>query len=424
MGNLLKGEKAKVRDMTPREYKGLRRETSRQIANLFQGRGDQYEGSLAAPMTSYEAGILNELGTGAPTQLAQDAGQTLQNHMVGRVNPFAYASETEGAALGNLMQQAFDGPTGSAADAEALRQATLQGQYLSPESNPFLRGAIETATRPLVEQFGDEAINRARRFGAAGHTIGPQGSSPFEVAEARAQTGLANALGDISSRIVYPNYAAERGRQMGAIDQAEQAASNIFARGLGAADVAAGQQDRLAGAGEGAAERSLAATEGARALDRTQLENTLGILQAQALPRLIEEHGIERGIAEFNRQQNTILQALGLSGQLSSPTVVQQPGRPGVAGDLIGAAGLIGAAAVSDIRLKRNIKHAGHDGRFNLYTWDWNEVADEVGVSWQPTMGVIAQEVMITRPDAVSVAEGTGLLMVDYEKLYASTETV
>jgi hypothetical protein len=68
----------------------------------------------------------------------------------------------------------------------------------------------------------------------------------------------------------------------------------------------------------------------------------------------------------------------------------------------------------SDIRLKENIKPLGKINGVNIYSWDWNEKGRELG-GGQPTVGVIAQEVVKTRPDAVRLEKG--YYVVDYNKV-------
>ncbi len=70
---------------------------------------------------------------------------------------------------------------------------------------------------------------------------------------------------------------------------------------------------------------------------------------------------------------------------------------------------------MSDARLKENITYLGEDRGHNVYSWDWNDTARSMGVD-DPTVGVIAQEVMETTPEAVSVHE-SGYYMVDYGSL-------
>ena len=77
----------------------------------------------------------------------------------------------------------------------------------------------------------------------------------------------------------------------------------------------------------------------------------------------------------------------------------------------------------SDAGLKDNLKPVAKVNGFQLYTWEWNEWAKEVGVDDQPTLGVVAQEVRETRPEAV-VEHPDGYLMVDYGKLPELSRTV
>lgn len=70
----------------------------------------------------------------------------------------------------------------------------------------------------------------------------------------------------------------------------------------------------------------------------------------------------------------------------------------------------------SDERLKDDIKFYEELNGINFYTWTWNEEAKRIGADKYPAFGVIAQEVMKTRPDAVD--EGPyGYLQVNYGKL-------
>jgi len=69
--------------------------------------------------------------------------------------------------------------------------------------------------------------------------------------------------------------------------------------------------------------------------------------------------------------------------------------------------------AISDARLKQNIKHVDQINGVNLYTWDWK---DDAPVTSPMNYGVIAQEVAKTHPEAVEIGEH-GYMMVDYSKL-------
>jgi len=111
--------------------------------------------------------------------------------------------------------------------------------------------------------------------------------------------------------------------------------------------------------------------------------------------------------------RNQLLQGLfGMltqSGQNPPPTVIN------VGGGTTGGTGGITWPGPSDIRLKENITQIGTSNGFNIYSWNWNKKGIELGADKYPTVGVIAQEVIKTRPDAVITENG--YLKVDYEKL-------
>ena len=71
---------------------------------------------------------------------------------------------------------------------------------------------------------------------------------------------------------------------------------------------------------------------------------------------------------------------------------------------------------MSDIRLKENIEFSHKEGKYNVYTWKWNEEAIKLGAGDLPTYGVLAQEVKVQTPKAVTT-HGSGYLMVNYGAL-------
>lgn len=76
--------------------------------------------------------------------------------------------------------------------------------------------------------------------------------------------------------------------------------------------------------------------------------------------------------------------------------------------------GLLAGAIFSDKRLKENIKKIGVEKGFNIYSWTWNKLAESLGLRGNG-FGVIAQEVMKTRPDAV--INDNGYYKVYYQML-------
>jgi hypothetical protein len=74
--------------------------------------------------------------------------------------------------------------------------------------------------------------------------------------------------------------------------------------------------------------------------------------------------------------------------------------------------------AMSDIRLKANIRHLRDVEGLGVYRWDWNEAANALGLHGTSD-GFLAHQVYDLVPDAVHVTLETGepLLMLDYAKL-------
>lgn len=159
----------------------------------------------------------------------------------------------------------------------SLIDQTLQGDFLNAQ-NPFLQSYIQASQRENLRGL-EETLTRALpgRFTQGGQFVQPGGSSPFDRAAAIATEGVANANADIASNIGFGAYEAERQRQNEA--------------------VALGQQD---------------------------VELGIQNLQAQALPRLIQEQGIERGTQIFQQNIQALLAVLQIATGAAAPTPAQK----------------------------------------------------------------------------------------------------
>jgi hypothetical protein len=139
---------------------------------------------------------------------------------------------------------------------------------------------------------------------------------------------------------------------------------------------------------------------------------------------------LQQGQGMFQNQMMSPLNQLGAylsalqGGQMGQGTTTgtYQPGLFDYLGmgSNLGSAYLMGPKG-SDIRLKENIEPFMTLNGVKLYTWDWNEKAHDIGVDDQPAIGVIADELMQTHPDAVSAGED-GYLRVDYTRVPELTE--
>jgi hypothetical protein len=147
-----------------------------------------------------------------------------------------------------------------------LLTATQGGAFLD-QGNPFLQAAIQAAQRPTLQGLS-ETLTRdlPGRFTQAGQFTQPKGSSAFDRSAAIATRGAADAMGDIATKMSFQGYEAERGRQQQSIQLGQQ-----------------------------------------------EVDTMIKNLQAQGLPRLIEDLGIERGLQEFQSRVGSLLQALQIA---------------------------------------------------------------------------------------------------------------
>lgn len=204
----------------------------------------------------------------------------------------------EQALLGTLSP----GGNTLTAEAQAYLKNVMGGAYLPGGSNqnPFLEAAIKAAQRPTLQGL-EQTLTRdlPGRFTAAGHFIQPQGSSPFDRAAAIATRGAAQALSDIATNISSQAYTTERGLQQGAVGLSQQ-----------------------------------------------EVQNTISSLQASALPRLIEQYGVDKGLEQFNTRIETILKALAVASGLPLVSVANQTTASGTSsgGIIPGLTGAFSAA--------------------------------------------------------------------------------
>lgn len=191
-----------------------------------------------------------------------------------------------GANEQSMLDKLMANANGTAPDSyavSALKQFIDRGLNGNAAiDNPMLQSYIEAAQRPTLEGL-TETLTRdlPGRFTSAGQFIQPQGSSAFDRAAAIATRGAANANADIATNISY--------------NQVNDSQN----RGLDAAKSLPG-------------------------VNSTEVDTMIKNLQAQALPRLIQEQGIERGMALFKDRVNALMQTLGITAGVTQPTIAQE----------------------------------------------------------------------------------------------------
>jgi hypothetical protein len=146
-----------------------------------------------------------------------------------------------------------------------------------------------------------------------------------------------------------------------------------------------------------------------------------GYMQLGGLQQATEQARLDALYDQFLRQQQDPYQRLGaytgtLSGipVMGSTTTSQKPG-------IFDYLTLGATVASSDRRLKKNIQHIDTIDGVKFYTWEWNEIADQIGVSGDRNVGVIAQELEAIYPELV-IEGSDGYLRVNYGGLAAKLQ--
>ncbi len=278
--------------------------------------------------------------------------------------------------------QAFD-PRGAINTIAGQSAPTLLGADINAYQNPF-------NTQVIDQSLSD--LDRARQMALGGDqdraiSAGAFGGSRSGILEAETNRAFADQAARTSSGL----------RQAG-FNQAQRAAESDIGREMDNRRFQAGLQSGLLG-------------------DQYQTLGLLGNMGSQQ--QNLGQAGLNAGYNEFLRGLDYGPRQLGLLSQGASAmpqNVTQTSQKDTGAGDILGSAAQIAALfAMSDERLKDNIKLIGNEKGYNIYTWTWNKIAKKLGVN-SPTKGVIAQEVMKTNPDAVALHD-SGYYMVNYGAL-------
>lgn len=112
-------------------------------------------------------------------------------------------------------------------------------------------------------------------YDSVGNLVG--GSSPFARAAAIATRGVADAIGDIATKIGYQGYSDERGRQDAAIKASQE-----------------------------------------------EVQTTINNFAVQGLQRTIQQYGVDKGLEMFQQQMAGILDALKVAAGVTQPTIGQE----------------------------------------------------------------------------------------------------
>ena len=287
--------------------------------------GNPFQGLLQGSMSGV-GGLLGQGAANGVLPAAQDAWASLASGRSGFVDPGLAQAGRQGL-YGYAAGDNFGGAAPARSDAQGLLSDTLRGRFAGGE-NPYLGGMIESATRPMLENFQRSVVPAIQ---SAASAAGRYGSGAMSDALAQAGTDLTRQIGDVGSQLGFQSHAMERGLQNAGIGTALQdylgqqglqmqgldriqsgaqadtgnrlaAASGIAGlRGqdLSALSQGAGLAGQLFGQGAG---QTLAASQAA-----------LGALASQGALQQSANQGVLSGYLQGSGQQ---LQGLGLLGTL------------------------------------------------------------------------------------------------------------
>jgi len=126
-----------------------------------------------------------------------------------------FTPEQQAAQQATTFRSLEGSPLLGSAQQENLK--TTGGQYLDPNTNPWLAKTYEQAARDVTKTFGTvTAPMITKEAGAAG----AWGGAREGVAKGTALSGFSQNLADLATKIYAPAYETERGRQQAAVAQA------------------------------------------------------------------------------------------------------------------------------------------------------------------------------------------------------------
>ena len=318
--------------------------------------------------------------SGIQPQLTQAAGDTQNLYNQGLLKQQYYPNSTV-AQFAPQQQQAIDMTTQRATNGSPVNTAnqqqvtdTLNGKYLDPSSNPYLQDTYNQAAKG-VEGTVNSAFGQGGRYGSGLN-----------------QYALGQNLNNLATDIYGGAYQSGRTNQLQASALAPQAANTDYT------DIGA-----LANAG--------AQVQGQSQANLSDLVNRFNFNQQQPSQNVANYVGLLNGAGgnygssttSSPYYQNNTANALGMG--LGGLGALSSIGSLTSGSGLLSASSMPGLASMfsflSDMRIKENIREIGHENGFPLYEFSYKHDAAHTRY-----IGVMAQDVIKTRPEAVVMDKG------------------
>jgi len=322
-------------------------------------------------------------------------------------------------------------PTFPATNQLALQSLAASGGFLSEAGmSPAAREQaiyqrMRAAQTPEEQRQRLALEERLLSQGRLGVSTNLYGGTPEQLALAKAQAEAQNTA------MIQAMQQAQAERQM-----AGQLGAQFGTMGAGlgqaAQDLLAARQARALQS----AQVGMGLLTGREALEAAQLQQSLAATKGAFIPQAAVLNALQQGIATAGMAQQAQQYGTGMFGEATMTGIdallasglgqANLLGNVGAgvlaAGAQSGSGGLFDfvsdlVKAISDVRLKKNIEFVGKNKQgFNIYKWDWNDKANELG-EFGSEVGVLAQELMETHPERVSLHD-SGYYQVDYTGIW------
>lgn len=350
----------------------------RNSQQLYRQGAEYYPGSTVVPFSNQtEQGMqgLEQQYNQSPIGL-----QTAQNTLTGVAN-----SNQNNPFIQNVQNA---GQVQNDAGANVLQSFANNGQQ-----NPFLDAQFDRAAS-RVRDNTSAMFSKAGRYGSVAH-----------------QDQLSDSLGDMANNFYGQAYETDANRRFGAAEALGARQAGDINRNLGAQSTAAGLSQGANSQAMQAAGMMPMLNDYAGANNRGLME--LGGMREQMAGQQIQDSmnrwnfGQNAGWDLLNRYNSTVQPLAGLGG---SSTGTQPSSGPSTLQTVAGL-GMTAAGIFSDRRLKLDIKPKGEKLGHKWYEFRYNTDAPEI-----IREGVMAQDILETNPEAVSV-DASGYYKVNYSML-------
>jgi hypothetical protein len=412
---------------------------SRRLLSSYFGSPGEYEGIISKPRDipiEQTAGL-----TPLQIQARQQAGRlgeyqpylTEAGRLFGRQeraleDAFSYMPEARQAVSGGLG--ALGRAEQSAMGATGMYDPSIAQSFYNPYEDQVVQQTLQDINRQSAQAdigLRDQAVSAGAFGGSRGRISQEELARQTGRGAAEAVSGIRSAGFGQAQNQAQQAFENQRGAQQGLASlQAglggQQAQIGQAFSGLGQQQANLGGQFGQIGGGLAGLGQQSQQQLGTQVNTLNQLGQQGQATQQAALSRQFAGAQQLAGEPMQRLMQGQQLLAGMPTGQISggtqgSPYQPQSYQKPSGFSQALGALGSAASIyAASDVELKENIKKVGElEPGVGWYTWDWNDKGKAIGAESEPAEGVLAQEVLEVKPDAVMVKDG--YYAVDYGRI-------